>query len=145
MSIALSDKNTTLVTPTNVVRNIYGDLSLAFSLHPGTKDIKPITDIDAVRQAVKNLIVCSHTDRLFHPELGTSITSLLFENADVFTAMTIRDEVQRILQKYEPRVDNVKVQVFDNSERNAYEINIGFRVIQSQQTTEVSFYLSRVR
>ena len=36
---------------------VFADLDLSFIPHPAYNDIRPITDIDAVKQSVKNLLL----------------------------------------------------------------------------------------
>lgn len=145
MSNNLSDYNKK--RSSNVLRrNLYADLPINFKgVHPNLKDIIALKDIDAVKQSVKNLIVTNHGERPFQPEIGSNITRLLFEPADVFTASAIKTEILAVLQRFEPRVTNITVQVFDNSDRNAYNITIGFRVIFAESDQEVNFYLQRLR
>lgn len=145
MSVNTSDKNTDGVRPIDVVPTLFSDLSLPFSLHPNTMDIRPITDLNAIRAAVKNLVLTNFGERPFHPEIGSNVTGLLFENADFFTAASMRDEIHRVLNRYEPRIDNVVVQVFDDMDRNAFRVNIGFQITESSISQEVSFYLTRIR
>jgi phage baseplate assembly protein W len=146
MSVALSDKNTTDRNANQVaVRKLYADLSTTFALHPGTLDIKPITDIDAVRQSVKNLVVSAHHERPFHPEYGSNITAYLFEPVGILTAISIRDEIVRVINRFEPRVSNVAVKVYDDIDRNAYSVDISFNVTEAQVETNFSFYLDRIR
>ena len=54
-------------------------------------------------------------------------------------------EIFAVLKRFEPRVTDITVQVFDNSDRNAYNITIGFRVIFAEGEQEVNFYLQRLR
>ena len=141
-----SDYNVDEVRPSRVsTDNLWADLNLSFAKHPGTQDIRPVTDIDAIKNAVKNLILTGRYERPFHPELGSGITDLLFENADQFTAIALRDEIHRVIEKHEPRVELTKVEVFDDPDRNSYAINIGFSVRSNGLATEVSFYLERIR
>ena len=123
----------------------YSDLNLNFIKNGNTNDINPLRDIDAVKQAVKNLVLTNLFERPFHPEIGGNVTSKLFEPADIFKAIEIRDEIREVLKIFEPRVTGVRVQVFDNSDANAYVVNIGFTVINLQLETEVSFNLQRLR
>jgi phage baseplate assembly protein W len=145
MSTASSDKNIDGVRPIDVVPTLFADLSLGFNLHPNTKDIRPITDLNAVRSAVKNLVLTNFGDRPFHPEIGGNVAGLLFENADFFTADAMRTEIHRVLSRFEPRIDNVVVQVFDDIDRNAFKVNIGFNITDSSIEQEVNFYLTRIR
>lgn len=143
MGKSLSDSNTTRSNVSQ--RKIYSDLPLSLSIHPVTQDLTALNDIDAVKQSVKNLVVTNFTERLFAPQLGSNITGLLFEPADLYTALTIKDEVKRVLSEHEPRVNNVFVQVEDESDRNAYLISISFNVIFSDQRVDTNFYLERTR
>jgi len=124
---------------------LFADLPLDFIAHPNTKDIRPITDIQAIRQAVKILVLSNFSDRPFHPELGANVTRYLFENADQFTGMGIRDEVLRIIKKQEPRVSDPKVIVELDQALNSLLVTIIFKIRNTNTDTEVSFYLDRIR
>lgn len=137
-----SDSNSTSLVSR---RRIYADLPLSFAIHPNTKDLTSLKDIDAVKQSVKNLVLTNFTERPFQPRLGSGVTRLLFENADPFTQMAIKDEILRVLEEHEPRVNGVTVNVIDESERNSYQINIQFNVIFSDLREETNFYLERTR
>jgi len=90
---------------------LFADLPLDFIAHPNTKDIRPLTDLQAIRQAVKILVLSNFYDRPFHPELGANVTRYLFENADQFTGMAIRDEVLRIIRKQEGKLQPVVIDI----------------------------------
>lgn len=125
--------------------NLYADIPLAFIAHPNTKDIRPLTDINAVKQAVKILVLSNFVDRPFHPELGGNVTRYLFENANKFTAIALRDEILRLLKKNEPRITNTRVQIELNEEDNRLLATILFTIKTTGINTEVSFYLDRIR
>lgn len=146
MSIKSSDFNKDGVKPTSVSSDsIYSDLGMPLLIHPGTNDISPITDLNAIRQSVKNLVLTNFGERPFHPEIGTGITGLLFENADFFTANSIKGETLRVLRRFEPRVEDVTVQVFDDPDRNAFRIDVGYKIVDTPVSDDTSFYLERVR
>lgn len=126
-------------------RRLYADMPLAFTVHPNTQDLTSLSDLNAVKQSVKNLILTNFTERLFEPNIGSNITALLFEPADEFTALAIKDEVIRVLSEYEPRVNGVTVDVIDQSDINAYNVSIYFNVIFSNERQETNFYLERTR
>jgi|TARA_B110000908_G_scaffold38975_1_gene46991 phage baseplate assembly protein W len=144
MSTQLSDFN---AAPNKVaMQNLYRDFPMFFTdVHPTKKDISAVKDMEAVKHAVKNLILTNFNERPFHPEIGSNVTAMLFEPADNFTAMSIKEEILFVLKKYEPRTNDHVVEVTDNSERNSYEITIGFNVIFSPKREEINFYLQRLR
>jgi phage baseplate assembly protein W len=126
-------------------KRIYSDIPLNLTIHPNTKDLTVVKDIDAVKISVKNLVMTNFMERPFQPTLGSGVTGLLFENNDAFTKESIKDEIYRVLKEHESRANGVQVEVLDNSERNEYLINIKFNVIFSQIRQEIEFYLERIR
>lgn len=144
----LSDYNTPNYRAKPVsYRNLFSDLNLTMPIHPNKKDIIPLTDINAVKQAIKNLVLTNFGEKLFKPNVGGNVTSYLFENVDIFTAISIKDEIRDVITKFEPRVDSdtLVIEVDDNSDRNAYYVNIGFKIIANPQDFEVEFELTRTR
>ena len=57
----------------------YKDLDLSFGRNTVTNDVNKLTDVEAVKRSVRNLINTSHFERPFHPEIGSSVRALLFE------------------------------------------------------------------
>lgn len=126
-------------------RKQYSDLDLSLIPHPNKKDIIPLTDVDAVRNAVKNLILTSPYERPFQPEMGSKIKSLLFENTDSNTVYLMRRYIEEVLLNYEPRIDDVYVEVEDDSDNNAYYVTVTFNIINVDTTADVKLYLERIR
>lgn len=126
---------------------LFSDLNLTMPIHPNKNDIIPLTDIDAVKNAIKNLVLTNFGEKLFKPRVGGNVTSFLFENVDIFTAISIKDEIRDVITKFEPRVDKktLTIQVDDESDRNAYNVNVGFKIIGAPQDFEVEFELTRTR
>jgi|TARA_B110000977_G_scaffold197516_1_gene280221 phage baseplate assembly protein W len=123
----------------------YSDLDLSLIPHPNKKDIMPLTDIDAVRNSVKNLILTSRYERPFQPNLGSGISSLLFENSGPDTLFLLKSYIRNVISNYEPRVNDIKVIVEDDSDNNAYYITVSFNVISVDTAANVELYLERVR
>jgi phage baseplate assembly protein W len=124
--------------------SVYSDLNLGFVIHPTYKDILPITDIDAVKTSVKNLVLTNQYARPFQPDVYSDVHRLLFENANDFTAYEIKDKIETVIKKYEPRVTNVDVTVNDDIDNNSYAITVRFTTINNQQA-ELTFFLTRTR
>ena len=59
---------------------IFKDLNLDFQQNSATKDIQKITDVEAVKRSVKNLLNTNHYEKPFHPEIGSNLRAMLFEN-----------------------------------------------------------------
>ena len=54
---------------------IFKDLSLNFNQNPVTKDITKVTDVEAIKRSVRNLISINHYEKPFHPEICLLYTS----------------------------------------------------------------------
>ena len=68
---------------------IYKDLDLDFQQNTATKDIQKMLDVESVKRSVKNLIQTNHYERPFHPEIGSDVRALLFENMTPLTALNL--------------------------------------------------------
>jgi phage baseplate assembly protein W len=123
----------------------YSDLDLSLTPHPNKKDIIPLTDIAAVKNSVKNLVLTGRYERPFQPELSSGVTSLLFENATPDTMFMLKSYIRNVVSKYEPRVSDLYVEVQDDSDNNAYYVTITFNVISVDTEAEVQLYLERIR
>ena len=124
----------------------YKDLNLNFTRHPITKDISPITDAAAVKRSVRNLIQYGHYEKPFHPEIGSGVRDLLFENMDSFTASALERKIKDVIVNFEPRVSLSSVEVNPNYDNNAFEVIIEFYLLNApNELVDASFLLERLR
>ena len=123
----------------------YADLDLSLIPHPNKKDIIPLTDIDAVRNSIKNLVLTGRYERPFQPELSSGVYSLLFENSSPDILFMLKSYIRNVISKYEPRVSDLYVEVKDDSDNNAYYITITFNIISVDTEAEIQLYLERIR
>ena len=106
----------------------FKDISLSFSPHPVTKDLPVLLNERAVVRSVRNLVELIPTERFFDSTLGTDIRASLFENFNAPTVTIIEDQVRSTIRKYEPRVDDIGVEVDGLPDRNALEIKVIFTI-----------------
>jgi predicted component of type VI protein secretion system len=70
----------------------------------------------------------------------------LFEFVDCGTASVIRDQILNTISNFEPRVNDVDVQVDPRPDENEFEITIIFNIIgQEIPTQQFSFILEATR
>ena len=106
----------------------FKDISLSFSPHPVTKDLPVLLNERAVVRSVRNLVELIPTERFFDSTLGTDIRASLFENFNATTVTIIEDQVRSTIRKYEPRVDDIGIEVDGLPDRNALEIKVIFTI-----------------
>jgi len=135
------------IRPRNVAAvQTYSDLDLRDPfISPFSKDVIPVTDIMAVKNSVRNLVLTNFYETPFDPFKGSNARGLLFENANTYTAIAINKEITRVLIQYEPRVNVTSVDVIDQSDVNAYLVTINFNVIALNTQAALNFYLERLR
>jgi phage baseplate assembly protein W len=124
---------------------IYSDLNLNFTKNPATKDVARLTDVEAVKRSVRNLILTNRFERPFHPEIGSDIRSLLFENMTPVIEVLLQDRIKDTLETYEPRVQLNDIVVQGDMNRNEYGVTISFYVQNVPDPIIVTEYLQRLR
>ena len=106
----------------------FKDISLSFSPHPVTKDLPVLLNERAVIRSVRNLVETIPTERFFDSDLGTDIRASLFENFNATTVTIIEDQVRSTVRTYEPRVDDIGVEVDGLPDRNALNVKVIFTI-----------------
>jgi phage baseplate assembly protein W len=121
------------------------DLDLSFKANPFTKDIYLKTDEEAVKTALKHLIQTKNFERPFHPEIGTQVYSLLFENFSPAVRIALERTIRETIEKFEPRVRIISITVQETVESNDLAINIVFALKNTDTPLTITTFLSRVR
>jgi phage baseplate assembly protein W len=124
---------------------VYKDLGLTFSSHPVTKKLTVLKNENAIKRAIRNLILTNKGERFFNPLFGGNITSQLFENFGPVTAINMREDITEAIQTYEPRATVLEVEVKKNIDLNSVMINIFFSIDENPQVQELSFNVERIR
>tara|TARA_R100000388_G_C7182302_1_gene129258 strand:+ start:83 stop:505 length:423 start_codon:yes stop_codon:yes gene_type:complete len=124
---------------------IYKDLGLSFTSHPVTKRVKVVENEEAIKRAVKNVVLTNRGERFYNPLYGGNITSYLFENFDFSTEFDIKKSISRSVGIYEPRVKVNEVRVDTNPDRNSLEVTIIFTILATNKVSETNFTIERVR
>ena len=123
----------------------FKDIDLDFGRNIVTNDVNKLTDVEAVKRSVRNLVLTNHYERPFHPELGCGIRQLLFENLTPMVAIQLERKVQEVLENFEPRAQINNILARPDLDRNAYELTINFYVIGATEPVTVSTFLERLR
>ena len=124
----------------------YTDLDLFFAKKATSKDISKVTDVQAVKRSIRNLILTDHYEKPFHPEIGSGIRGLLFELMSPITGNVLARVIEDVIENYEPRAKLIGVRVYPDMDRNAYEVTIEFYVINTPtELVDLTVMLERLR
>ena len=129
-------------------RNVrqYSDLDLFFSAKSVSKDISKVTDIQAVKRSVRNLVLTNHYEKPFHPEIGSGVRDILFEPMTPITANILARKIEDVIENFEPRAKLIGVRAQPNLDRNEYEVTIEFYVVNTPtELVDLTVMLERLR
>ena len=89
----------------------FKDINLSFKRHPVTNDVVTIRNEDAIKRSVRNIIFTILGEKPFEPNFGSVINESLFDLNTNLSEIRVSDEIRSSLLIYEPRIDNVDVDV----------------------------------
>ena len=124
---------------------IYKDLNLDFQQNTATKDIQKITDVESVKRSVRNLINLNYYEKPFHPEIGSNLRGLLFENITAQISHYMSKQIELLIKNYEPRCRMVEVVNRPDMDRNGYSVSVSFYVVNTPDPIQVETFLKRLR
>ena len=124
----------------------FKDISLSFDPHPVTKDLTILKNENAIKRSVRNLVQTIPTERFFNSILGSEVRDSLFDFVDFGTASVIQRQIEITIDNFEPRADNVQVEVLHRPDNNEFEVTVFFDIIgQEFPTQEFTFMLEATR
>ena len=130
----------------NRISRGFKDISLSFNPHPVTKDLTILKNENAIKKSVRNLVQTIPTERFFNSILGSDVRDSLFDFVDFGTASAIQDQIEITIQNFEPRVENVVVEVEPRPDLNEFEVTVIFDIVgQELPTQEFTFILEATR
>ena len=102
-----------------------------------------IEGIDAVRQALLLLLSTMPGERVMRPDYGCELHRLLFSPNDDTTAGLAIFYVRRAVERWEPRVELLRVDATRNPARpELLDVVLDYRLRATQQQQQLSFSLA---
>ena len=125
----------------------FKDINLSFKRHPVTNDVLTVSDEDAIKRSVKNIIFTILGEKPFEPEFGSVINNSLFELNTSLNEMKVSDEIKQSLLNFEPRIDNIRVTVSIYPDSNELNCTVQYDIVgipAPTQTVDVLLFPARV-
>mgnify|MGYP004450771929 FL=1 len=123
----------------------YKDLDLFFS-RKSDNDLNKVTDVEAIKRSVRNLILHNTFEKPFHPEIGGNVRGLLFENMTPMTSNVIARKIQDTIENHEPRARLVGVQAIPDVDLNGYQVSVYFYIVNAPtELVQLDSFLERLR
>ena len=125
----------------------FKDINLSFKRHPVTNDVLTVSNEDAIKMSVKNIIFTILGEKPFEPNFGSVINQSLFDLSTNLNEIRISDEIKQSLLNYEPRIDNTEVTVSVYPDSNELNCIIQYDIVgipAPTQEVDVLLFPARV-
>lgn len=124
----------------------FKDISLTFTRNPVTNDILPLRNEDAIKKSVMNLVKTRVGERFFNNLLGTDLKDALFDLGSPALALSLESEIETLLENFEPRVAEPRVDIQFKTDSNELRIRIQYDIVGiPAPAQEIEFILEPTR
>ena len=124
----------------------FKDISLSFKRHPVTNDVLALTNEDAIKRSVRNLVETINEERFFNSLLGSRVRESLFEVPDNTIRATLKAQIENSILNFEPRVNLTDVIINHPNDTNDLEVIVVYDIIGQEATPqEITFILQPTR
>jgi phage baseplate assembly protein W len=120
------------------------DIDLNFTANPLTGDVNTKNNNDAIKQALRTLLLLNLYEKPFNDDLGPDLKSYLFSNYLINSNKYLKDRIKTIIVRYESRVKIKNITVKGNSDNNSIDIYIEY-YFTGETVNSLSLTLERAR
>ena len=106
----------------------FRDFDLSFRKNPITKDVNTLTNENAIKEAVKNIVRYNFYEKPFLPNFGGNTLAMLFELYEAGNSGAIEAQIQNCVNNYEPRVVCYDVEAQFDEDANELSIIIRYLI-----------------
>jgi phage baseplate assembly protein W len=129
----------------NTKKLTYGDFKTNFNVHPGSKDLVLMSEVDSIKYSIINIIKTSRFSRPFQPTLGCYINDMIFEQMDNITLSLARQTIKDAIAVHEPRAQLRNVIISPSEDENGIYVSIVFNALNSNTPITLDIVLDRIR
>ena len=125
----------------------FKDINLSFKRHPVTNDVLTVSDEDAIKRSVKNIIFTILGEKPFEPDFGSVMNQSLFDLNTNLSEIRVSDEIKASLDNYEPRINNIDVSVSILADSNEMNCTVQYDIVgipAPPQQVDVLLFPARV-
>ena len=123
----------------------YTDLSFDFTANPQTGDVATVKDAVSVKRGIKNVLLTAPFERLYQPEFGSGVKTILFEPMTPLAEQRLSDACADAIEAWEKRASVINIAVISEEEYNRYRVAIKFSINNSLETEQLDVFLNRER
>ena len=117
--------------------NVY--IGLALPIKPDDNNVFSLTknSYDQVRHNLRNLLLTNVGERVYHPEFGSRLRELCFEQLDDTLPQRVEDEVRRAVNFWLPYVNIVEVETLtEQDNKSKIFVRVKFSTTLNSETLQ---------
>jgi len=85
-----------------------------------------------VKQSLRSILLTVPGERVMRPDFGSGLNAYLFESIDATTVSLIKRDVRNTVERFEPRVELLDVQVHNSAQDPAVlRVELNYRIKSS--------------
>ena len=134
-----------MATKTTAQSKIFSDIPTNLTIHPKKKDLLMVTNEEAVKNSIRNLVQTNTYERVMQPDVGGNVLGLLFENFSRLTISQLETKIEAAILNYEPRANLISVTASPSMDENSIGVTVVFAVIGNNRPVEFNILLERQR
>lgn len=123
----------------------FSDLPVDMAIHPVTNELTRLTNEQAVKRSIRNIILTNKGERLFQPSFGGNIRALLFEPMNDMTSESLKHAINDAITNHEPRAKIHSIEVIPDDFNQLYRVNILFLIVNAKEPSGMTVSLYRIR
>ena len=124
---------------------VYIDINSSFDRNAVTGELSKKTNVEAVKQSVKFLLLTTRMERPFQPTIGGGLNDLLFENVDSGLQTRVEQMIKTTLTNHEPRAEYLGSKISFQPDRNGASITVNFMIKRLREEVSVDAFIERTR
>ena len=134
-----------MATKTVQQKKIFSDIPTNLTVHPKKKDLLMITNEEAVKRSIINLVSTNTYERVFQPDIGGNVRMMLFENFSRLTTSQIENKIEATILNHEPRAKLIQVKASPDGDDNRLVVTITFGIVGNAKPINLNVILERQR
>ena len=112
----------------NQYAEVYSDFDVNLKMNRLTGDVVKKKNNDDIRQSLGLLLNTRFYDRKWHPEIGSYLPTLLFEQDDDFIKTVLKEQIMTLIENYEPRVTVESIEITHENLADVFHGKIIIRI-----------------
>ena len=132
--------------PLERVSQGFKDISMTFQSNPLTGDLIALKNENAIARSIRNIVFTVPGEKFFDETFGSTISESVFENIDNLSAIIIKDQITESIERFEPRVNLIRVTTSPDFDNNSFDATIVYEIIGADiPPQELQFVLQKTR